>query len=206
MDPSLTQAPAGAPLPGATNAVADSLRDIVGPVKIIPLSEWLLLGAGLLVLLALLALAVLLYRRAQRRRAARSAAPVPELPAHVRARRRLEQALRLLADPDPFCTEVSRILRLYLEERFGWNAPDRTTEEFLSELRGRAELSAEDRGLLEAFLTRCDLVKFARHDPTEGELLDLHRAALRLVDDTVPPPPPAPSRSGQPPTPASVAP
>lgn len=206
MDPTLTNAPAGAPVPGATNTAADSLRDIVGPVKIVPLSEWLLLAAGLILLLALLALAFVLYRRAQRRRAARGAAPIPALPAHLRARRLLEQALRLLGDPDPFCTEVSRILRLYLEERFGWNAPDRTTEEFLSELGGRAELSAEDRELLGAFLTRCDLVKFARHDPTEGELLELHRAALRLVDDTVPPPPPAPDHAGHPPTPASVAP
>jgi len=41
---------------------------------------------------------------------------------------------------------------------------------------------------MQEFLTRCDFVKFARYDPTEPELRELHRAAVRVVEDTVPAP------------------
>jgi len=34
------------------------------------------------------------------------------------------------------------------------------------------------------FLTRCDLVKFARYEPTEEDLLSLLDSALKLVDET----------------------
>ena len=60
--------------------------------------------------------------------------PPPPVPPHVRARRRLEQALGLLSDPRLFCIAVSDAIRLYLEDRFLLHAPERTTEEFLHEL------------------------------------------------------------------------
>lgn len=192
-NPPTSTAPAALP--------ADGLRDIVGPVDIVSWWDWALrLGLAILVLGALAA-ALALWWRARQRRLNQPPPPARVIPPHERASRHLEEALRLLADPDRFCTEVSRILRVYLEERFGWNAPDRTTEEFLSELRHHHELAPDLRALLEEFLTRCDLVKFARHDPTEGELRDLHRAALRVVSDTVPAvavPPPVPAGNPRP--------
>ncbi len=178
------------PPPPASDAVTNGLRDIVGPVPIFGLREWLLsILAAALVLAAIAAL--LLWWRARRRRSKLPPPAPPPLPAHVRARAALDEALRWLSDPDRFCTEHSLILRRYLEERFGWNAPDRTTEEFLAQLHHQKELPDGLRGLLEDFLVRCDRVKFARHDPTEAELQELHRAAVRIVADTVPPPPPS---------------
>lgn len=173
----------------STNAT-EGLRDIVGPVPVTSLVAELLFWGTLA---ALLAIAALLARRWWRRRQQRLQAeppPPPPVPPHERARRRLEAALGLLGDPDLFCTEVSSALRDYLEGRFGWNAPDRTTEEFLAQLRTQEGLSESLQGLLQEFLTRCDFVKFARYDPTETELRDLHRAAVRVVEDTVPPPMP----------------
>ena len=76
------------------------------------------------------------------------------------------------------------MIRVYLEERFNLHAPDRTTEEFLGELREGAQLNQEHKALLENFLTKCDLVKFARDEPTEPELRGLLDAALRLIDET----------------------
>jgi hypothetical protein len=64
------------------------------------------------------------------------------------------------------------------------HAPDRTTDEFLSELRDRSPLKEDHKILLEEFLTRCDLVKFARHEPTEPELRALLDLALRLIEET----------------------
>lgn len=170
---------------GSSNAAPADLHEVTGLVRIVTPAEWITLA----VLLVLLGVAALWAYRAWKRRQLRLAQPPPPpppLPPHERARRRLEAALQLLGDPNAFCTEVSLILRGYLEDRFGWNAPDRTTEEFLAELRSRPKLDVGHQATLEVFLTRCDAVKFARYEPTENELRDLHRAAARLVEDTVP--------------------
>lgn len=176
--------------PSPANTSLEGLQDIVGPIRIVPLWQWVALAAVILVLLALTALALFLWLRARRKRLNQEPPPLPPIPAHTRALHSLEGALKWMSDPDRFCTEVSWILRSYIEERFGWNAADRTTEEFLTELRRHEELPESHRKLLADFLTGCDVVKFARHDPTEGELRALHTSAVRFVSDTVPPPPP----------------
>jgi len=111
-------------------------------------------------------------------------APAIVVPPHVRARQRLREALSLIQDARLFCIAVSDALRIYLEERFSFRAPERTTEEFLLDLQRTTLLSPEQKESLTAFLQECDLVKFARFEPNEDELRRLHDAALRLVDET----------------------
>ena len=119
--------------------------------------------------------------------------PKPVIPAHLRARRALEEALALIGQPREFCIVVSDTIRWYLEERFRFRAPERTTEEFLHELQATSLLTTAQKQSLGEFLTRCDLVKFARYEPGEPELRDLHRSAMRLVEETEPRPEPEPS-------------
>src|SRR5208282_6697453 len=107
-------------------------------------------------------------------------------PPHVRARRALDAALVLISEPKPFSTAVSGAIRAYLEERFDFHAPDRTTEEFLHELQGTNLLTTEQKLSLGDFLVNCDLIKFAKYEPTEVELRALHAAALKLVNETEP--------------------
>ncbi len=108
---------------------ANDIRDIKPPVAIPNVWEWV--GWGLV---ALAALAILYFAwRYWRKR--RSQIPVePPVPAHIRAKQKLEEALALLAQPKPFCILVSDTIRSYLEEQFDFRAPERTTEEFLREL------------------------------------------------------------------------
>ncbi|MCX6881761.1 MAG: hypothetical protein NTV12_04520 [Verrucomicrobia bacterium] len=106
------------------------------------------------------------------------------IPPHRRAKDRLHHALSLLADPYAFCSLLSEVLRIYLEERFSLHAPERTTEEFLHELQATELLNDNQKVFLEDFLRRCDLVKFAQHEPTEPELRELLESALRLIDET----------------------
>lgn len=169
-----------APVP-ATNAKAISLQDIKPPVKI-P-DYWMFLWIGLAI--AGLALAVLwLLRRSSRVRPIAGETPI--ISPQDRARQKLEAALAFIDQPKPFVIEVSDTLRTYLEERFQFHAPERTTEEFLQELHGTPRLTTEQKFALGQFLERCDLVKFARYEPLRPELMELHEAASRLVDETVP--------------------
>jgi hypothetical protein len=47
-------------------------------------------------------------------------------------------------------------------------------------------LTPDQKTSLGEFLNRCDLVKFAKYEPGEPELRDLHGSALRLVEETEP--------------------
>jgi len=156
--------------------------------------------------------AALLARFLWRKSRARLKPAVIVVPPHVRARNKLREALAFIAQPKPFCTLVSDTLRAYLEERFNFRAPERTTEEFLDELQSSALMSLSQKQSLGDFLVRCDLVKFARYEPGEPELRDLLDAALRLVDETAPPPSPVTANtaeqavSSKPTTPPSLPP
>jgi hypothetical protein len=167
----------------STVAAATDIRDIKPPVAIPSGWEWLW---WVLAALATAALAILAWRWWQQRRLH---IPIePPVPAHVRAKRMLEKALELIAQPKPFCVLVSDTIRVYLEERFQFHAPERTTGEFLHELQDTDLLTTEQKGKLGEFLECCDLVKFAKYEPREPELRGLHASAVQLVEETEPKP------------------
>jgi hypothetical protein len=80
-----------------------------------------------------------------------------------------------------FYERVSNILRYYIEDRFTLKAPERTTEEFLFELKSATVLADGDKDSLEKFLRHCDLVKFAKHEPDDEQV----RLTVDLVRDFV---------------------
>lgn len=161
----------------------DGLRDIKPPIEILNLMPWILVAAAVLCLISI-GVALLLFFALRRKNI-----PLPPLiPAHIRARNYLEDALALISHPKPFCVLVSDTIRFYLEERFKFRAPERTTEEFLYELKKTDLLLPDQKESLGEFLKRCDLVKFARYEPREIELRDLHASAVRLIEETEPRP------------------
>ncbi len=166
----------------ATNAPVRpiELQDIKGPLVIG--SPWAWVGPVILIL-ALAAAVALAWWWWRRTHPPESVAAAGLTPAE-RAWNRLQAALDLIEEPERFVTEVSETARTYLEERFGLRAPERTTEEFLNELSGSVVLDSRHKHLLSDFLTRCDLVKFARAEADRSELQELHSAAQRLVDET----------------------
>jgi hypothetical protein len=185
--------------PPASDAVRLAFRDTIKPlIEIANVWLWVI---WIVVILLLVAAGWLLWRQWKRKKAA--VAAVPPLPPHARARRMLEAALSLISEPKPFSIAVSGAIRVYLEERFDFHAPDRTTEEFLYELQGTDLLTVEQKHSLADFLAGCDLIKFAKYEPTESELRALHAAALRLVNETEPRGAPAQSQAAE--TPVAAA-
>ena len=158
--------------------VVNDIRDIKPPMAIPNGWEWLWWALGALVLVLLL----LAWRQFLKR--VTKASPTPPVPAHVRAKQKLEEAMALISQPKPFCILVSDTVRTYLEERFTFRAPERTTEEFLRELGVTDLLLPEQKESLGRFLESCDLVKFAKYEPGESELRGLHGSAVKLVEET----------------------
>jgi hypothetical protein len=162
-------------------AEATDIRDIAPPVEIASGLAWLWWG---LAALAIGVAAIALWRWWRKR--ATQTLVIPPLPAHIRAKQKLEDALAFIAQPKPFVIAVSDAARWYLEERFKFRAPERTTEEFLHELQRTDLLTRDQKESLSQFLTNCDLVKFAKYEPGETELRELHGSAVRLVEETEP--------------------
>ncbi|HLQ38453.1 MAG TPA: DUF4381 family protein [Planctomycetota bacterium] len=142
---------------------------------------WALLAVGAVLLLTGM---VAFWRRRPGRR---TPAAVPLSP-HARALRALARLRHLPrttdAQVEAFYVEVSAVLRVYLEERFGLRAPERTTEEFLQELAQQHDLLGEQRPQLERFLSQCDLVKFAAQFPGEPVHQETFAIAEQFVETT----------------------
>jgi hypothetical protein len=173
-----------APPANLTNlSAANDIRALKPPIDI-P-NGWLWFW----IILTLLIVAVAAYFLWQRwRKKQGEPVAIPVIPPHERARQKLQEALALFSQPRPFCILVSDTVRQYLEERFNFHAPERTTEEFLHELRATDLLMPDQKESLGEFLSVCDMVKFARYEPGQPELQALHESAVRLVDETEPQP------------------
>jgi len=109
-------------------------------------------------------------------------------PAHELAYERL----RILVKEDlvgagrikEFYERTSDILRHYIEHRFSLRAPERTTEEFLYELANTNVLPEADKNSLGRFLQHCDLVKFARHEPTTEQIQETFDLVKAFIEKT----------------------
>jgi hypothetical protein len=159
----------------------NDIHDIKPPIVIPNGWEWLWVTLAALAVLAGLFFAWRLWKKSREQIFFE-----PPVPAHIRAKEALQKALELIGQPKMFCILVSDTVRLYLEERFNFHAPERTTEEFLRELSATNLLTTDQKESLGRFLESCDLVKFAKYEPGENELRELHTSAVRLVEETEP--------------------
>ena len=164
-------------------SLPSSLHDIKPPVEIISFWDIILWGAVILIFLGVCYAAWRYWMRKQTRRPA-AEEWASRIPPNERARQRLDAALEHLHDPKFFCTLVSDAIRQYLEEQFDLRVPERTTEEFLSELQHSTLLDYAQKETLGSFLNQCDMVKFAKAEMLGKELQGLHQSALQFVRDT----------------------
>ncbi|MFQ5906691.1 MAG: hypothetical protein ACE5JA_08965 [bacterium] len=151
------------------------------------LGSYILLGALLCLLAAMVALAVrIAHRRRQKRPVARFTPPAR--PAHMIAFEEFERiaSLNLLARGrfKEFYSMLSETVKRYVGNRYGFETPDLTTAELVREM-SRREISSSVIGEFKGFLDRSDLVKFAKLVPPYDEMESAIDAGRELVRKTM---------------------
>lgn len=148
-------------LPSDTTGV--DIKDIIGP-KSLPV-RWWPYALGATVVLALIAAWYFLFRKKLSRMEIPEAPPEPPFDKAIRE-------LAILKETDllgkgkikQFYIELSDILRRYIEGRFDIKAVEATTYE-LKRLLKHPELTKDQSQAILEFLSRSDLVKFAKFQP-----------------------------------------
>lgn len=166
----------------AEPTILENLKWAHAPAEGLPIWAWGLI----LLLLAATGTGVFFWVR--RRCEVAAEAALAARPAHETALEALQKLRALLSEDNAmdFIIEVSRILRVYIQDRFELRAPHRSTEEFLGEASTSDLLTFEQQELLGDFLRQCDLVKFARRSAALRQMETLFRTAEQFVQDTIP--------------------
>jgi len=156
--------------------LAEEFHDIAPPVDYSLIPPWLIF-LGVFVSLTIIGLIAWLVARALRRRSALIQSP------RERALAILEQMQAEIETIKPyrFSIRVSDILRRYVTEQFNLPVTRQTSVEFLAGLRKTSPFSEDEKSLLEDFLNRCDLIKFARYEATYSDSQLLLEEAIRFV-------------------------
>lgn len=153
------------------------IKDIKGPASYFELNWFLIAGA--LAAIVILVIVVIMIMKARNRKPVR-------LP-HETALEELEAARSQLinsGDIKEYFVGVSDCVRRYIERVFSLKAPEMTSEEFLNSLRDSAKLTITHKDLLKGFMNACDLVKFAKYNPTGEETENLHNTAVNFINET----------------------
>jgi hypothetical protein len=154
---------------------AEEFHDIVPPVDYSLLPPWVIF-AGVLVALVLAGwLGWWIRRRWQR--------PGPQPSPRERTLELLDRISREIETLPPyqFSIRVSDILRRYVTDQYQLPVTRQTSVEFLAALTKASPFSEDEKSLLEDFLNRCDLIKFARYDATTEDSRLLLEEATRFV-------------------------
>lgn len=154
---------------------AEEFHDIAPPVDYSLLPPWVIF-CGVLIALVLLGLIAWWVRRRWQR-------PKPQQSPHERTLELLDRIGREIETLSPyqFSIRVSDILRRYVTDQYHLPVTRQTSVEFLSALAKASPFSEDEKSLLEDFLNRCDLIKFARYDATTEDSRLLLEEATRFV-------------------------
>ncbi|MBE2202819.1 MAG: DUF4381 family protein [Chthoniobacterales bacterium] len=160
--------------PAAPSSTPVPIHDIVGPVWFFPWPVWVVVtvSLGVLALVAILVWGVhsVLSRRKPPTARERALGELEGLRSSVSG-----------ADPYAFGIQVSDAIRTYIHDQHGLQATTQTSLEFLEGLRGNPIFTDNEKAGLSVFLEKTDLLKYARAEAGESEMIGLLETAGRLV-------------------------
>jgi hypothetical protein len=155
--------------------LAEEFHDIAPPVDYSLLPPWLVFVIAFVVLSAL-GLGVWWFMHRKK----------PELPAKLPREIALAELDQIRDEiekltPYQFSIRVSDILRRFVTQQYGLPATRQTSIEFLAAAAKAPSFSPDDKSLLEDFLNRCDLIKFAKYEASASDSELLLEEAIRFV-------------------------
>ncbi len=148
---------------------------------------WYIVGA--LIAAVLIAVVIIYFLRNKKNKVPAYVPPPPSETPN-------EKAIRLLNEleqkklwennqPKEYHTELVDILRVYMEERFGVNVMELTSDEILYKVATHKDMS-QHRMLISNILYIADLAKFAKTQPTPQENLSAMEYAKQFIAATKP--------------------
>ena len=154
---------------------AENFHEIAPPVDYSFIPSWLIFVASFIGL-SLIGLVIWWFKRKPK------PAMPPKLPREVALEElgRMTGAIETMG-PYQFSIRVSDILRRYVTNQYALPVTRQTSVEFLTALAKSSPFSVNEKSLLEDFLNRCDLIKFARYEATPADSRLLLEEATRFV-------------------------
>ncbi len=166
------------PVPAAPTPAP--IHDIIGPVWYFPWPVWVVVcvALGILLLVAgiVWGLRSWLGRKTPPTAKERALAVLDALRGTIAG-----------ADPYAFGITVSDAIRNYIREQHGLHATTQTSLEFLESIRANPVFTDNEKSGLAVFLEKTDLLKYARAEAGESEMIGLLETAGRLVRAEVQP-------------------
>ncbi|MCB0803400.1 MAG: hypothetical protein KDB74_09895 [Flavobacteriales bacterium] len=169
------------------------IKDIKTIIEVpFSLIDWLLsnkipISIGLLIVI-LLILAIVFYRRYKNRPVVEKEVVVPKEAADLVATRKLQELfdkkLWQAGHVKMYYTELSFILREYLENRYLVNALELTTDETITLINSNLITEKETVKKLHNILILADMAKFAKQQPIGAENEEAYKNALLFVSLT----------------------
>jgi Domain of unknown function (DUF4381) len=155
---------------------AQEFHDIAPPVDYSLVPPWVIFVGTFAALVFCGLIGWWLWRRWQRQR--------PQPSVRERTLALLDRISREIETMSPyqFSIRVSDILRSYVTDHYQLPVTRQTSVEFLATLTKASPFSEDEKSLLEDFLNRCDLIKFARYEATTEDSRLLLEEATRFVE------------------------
>ena len=143
---------------------------------------YLLIGIGIILIVG-----TLLYYGITHKKKVEINIPEIHIPEHVIALEKLQaieaESLWQNGEFKRYHSEISEVIREYLEKRFQVGALEQTTDEIFSALRFKM-ISESNKEKLHQLLVLADLVKFAKEIPIGSENEESMKNAFLFVDET----------------------
>ena len=158
------------------------MKGIKGPWSVPP--NWFLYILAVFLVIVMVGATIFLYLRKRAKPTDLPPEVLPQRQPHEIAYEQLNriEGMNWIAQGEMkiYHTEISHVIRQYIAARYRIPALELTTEELLDRLQ------PEDvpKELVQQFFTNCDLVKFARYNPTKPEAHERMEEARRIVDET----------------------
>ncbi len=175
------------PIDTLTQTIYDIKAPLRAPVKFAEFGGYLIFGFFMLQLLFAIAYAIV--RSRQRRRRGERTALRPTEPAHLRAIHELErlEAEKLWQNNRHklYYTRLTDIVRTYIEERYGIDAPAMISDEIRTEMEARIT-NKRILTQLSRLLSTADYVKFAKYIPSPEDNEMSYHDAYYFIEETKP--------------------